>query len=355
MSFLAALWRPLAYLSLPFILLRSIAASSPVGRYYSRVALYLYSLVSVATCSTALAGGMLLLGRRYDTNFAVARTFYAICRSMLNIEVEVEGEEYLSTRPAVYMMNHQSMLDILVVGRLMPKQTSIMAKRSIQYTPLGPFMTLSGAIFVERSNNVQAVQSLNVAGEHMKTIGTSLWMFPEGTRHSEEGPTLLPFKKGGFHLAIQAGIPIIPVVTENYWKMYRPGVFEEGRIRVRVLPPVSTIGLTVAEVSSLATRVRDQMLGVLRDISVQVPIEQMGREEVEADDALLESPQPKAVVSESKISATSQQIPIQEAGSASSLVMSPSTSSLGPWQSGASENGTETEEDEGMILVGRPA
>ena len=108
-----------------------------------------------------------------------------------------------------------------------------MSKRSLQYTPLGPFMSMSGAIFIDRSNSVQAMQSLNDAGQHMKNVGTSLWMFPEGTRHSEEVPNLLPFKKGGFHLAIQAGIPIIPVVTENYWKMYRPGFFEEGRIKVR--------------------------------------------------------------------------------------------------------------------------
>jgi lysophosphatidate acyltransferase len=117
MSFLAAVWRPLAYFSLPFILLRSIATSSPAARYYARAALYVYTLFSVATCSTAIAAGMLLIGRRYDTNYVVSRTFYAVCKRLMNIHVDVEGEEYLSTRPAVYMMNHQSMLDILVVAR----------------------------------------------------------------------------------------------------------------------------------------------------------------------------------------------------------------------------------------------
>jgi 1-acyl-sn-glycerol-3-phosphate acyltransferase len=115
----------------------------------------------------------------------------------------------------------------------MPKQTSIMAKKSLQYTPLGPFMTMSGAIFVDRGNNARAVQSLAAAGELMKRLRVSLWMFPEGTRSSSENPEMLPLKKGGFHLAIQAGIPIIPIVTENYWRLYRKGVFDEGSIKVR--------------------------------------------------------------------------------------------------------------------------
>lgn len=118
-------------------------------------------------------------------------------------------------------------------SRLMPKRTSMMAKKSLQYSPLGPFMTLSGAIFVDRGNNARAVKSLAAAANLMRSLKVSLWMFPEGTRHCAETNSLLPFKKGGFHLAIQAGIPIIPIVTENYWRLYRKGVFDTGTIRVR--------------------------------------------------------------------------------------------------------------------------
>lgn len=67
----------------------------------------------------------------------------------------------------------------------------------------------------------------------MKSLKISLWMFPEGTRTSSEVSDMLPLKKGGFHLAIQAGIPIIPIVTENYWRLYRKDVFDEGTIKVR--------------------------------------------------------------------------------------------------------------------------
>ncbi|KAF8345600.1 hypothetical protein F5887DRAFT_1061724 [Amanita rubescens] len=334
MSFLLSLLRPLAYVSLPFFLLRSIAASSPLGRYYVRAAMYVSVLMSFATCSAM------------NTNFVVARAFYALCKRVMNIHVEVEGEEFLSTRPAVYMMNHQSMLDVLIVGRLMPKQTSIMSKKSLQFTPLGPFMTLSGAIFIDRSKNTQAVRSLEVAGQLMKKLGTSLWMFPEGTRRNQEIPDMLPLKKGGFHLAVQAGIPIVPVVTENYWRMYHHGVFEEGRVKVRVLPPVSTTGLKDQDASDLAVRVRDLMIEALREISVKVPTGQTrGETKVEVHPSASGPQTDTPQLSEAKLP---QHIPAVEekenVESSASLTMSSSTS----------EYGAETEEDEGMILVGRP-
>jgi lysophosphatidate acyltransferase len=117
MSFLVSVFKPLAYISLPVILLRSIAANSPVGRYYVRVGVYVGTLTMVAACSAVVAAGMSVIGQRFDVNFIVARSFYSLIKKALNIEIEVEGEEYLNTRPAVLMVNHQSMLDVLVVGR----------------------------------------------------------------------------------------------------------------------------------------------------------------------------------------------------------------------------------------------
>ncbi len=67
----------------------------------------------------------------------------------------------------------------------------------------------------------------------MKRLKISLFMYPEGTRHLGPEADLLPFKKGGFHMAIQAGIPIIPMVTENYWHIYRKAFFGTGVIKVR--------------------------------------------------------------------------------------------------------------------------
>lgn len=116
---------------------------------------------------------------------------------------------------------------------MFPMKASIMAKKEVQWSPLGPWMFMSGAVFVDRGNSTRAHESLTAAGEEMKSKGISLMMYPEGTRNSQEVPSLLPFKKGAFHLAVQAGIPIIPVVCENYWRIYHKGVFGTGTIKVR--------------------------------------------------------------------------------------------------------------------------
>jgi lysophosphatidate acyltransferase len=111
-----------------------------------------------------------------------------------------------------------------------------MAKKELQWTPLlGQYMSFSGAVFVDRGNNSKAIRSLKAAAERLSKERMALWMFPEGTRSMREHSDMLPFKKGAFHLAIQAGVPIIPVVCENYWRLYRKGVFESGVLKIRGL------------------------------------------------------------------------------------------------------------------------
>ena len=94
-------------------------------------------------------------------------------------------------------------------------------------------MSLSGVVWIDRGNNAKAVRSLMAAGETMKAQRMALWLFPEGTRSMREHHDMLPFKKGAFHIAVQAGVPIVPVVCENYWRLYRKNVFESGTLKVR--------------------------------------------------------------------------------------------------------------------------
>lgn len=109
-----------------------------------------------------------------------------------------------------------------------------MAKKELQWVPLlGQFMKLSGAVFVDRGNNAKAVRSLLALGEKMRARRNSVFLFPEGTRSMRPYHDMLPLKKGAFHTAVQAGVPILPVVCENYWRLYRKGVFESGTLRVK--------------------------------------------------------------------------------------------------------------------------
>lgn len=101
---------------------------------------------------------------------------------------------------------------------------------------LGQFMTLSGAVFIDRRNHKRAFDSLAAAGETIKSRRISLWVFPEGTRTNRPQSDLLPFKKGAFHLAVQASVPITPVICQNYWHLYHKGVFLSGTLKIKGKP-----------------------------------------------------------------------------------------------------------------------
>ena len=114
MLLLSFIVKPLVYLSLPIIF---AASFTPTGRYYIRVGIFVACLSAVGTASGFIALAMAIAGQKYDVNSVVAFTFYYIASRTLNITIEVEGEEHLKTRPAVMVGNHQSMLDIIWLGR----------------------------------------------------------------------------------------------------------------------------------------------------------------------------------------------------------------------------------------------
>lgn len=117
MSIITAILRPLAYISVPAFLLHRASAAHPLARYYVRLGLYVSALAACSAWGVLVSIGATLVGRRYDTNWVIARTFYGLTSRLLGIYIDVEGAEYLDTRPAVLLGNHQSMLDILYIGR----------------------------------------------------------------------------------------------------------------------------------------------------------------------------------------------------------------------------------------------
>ncbi|KAL1606254.1 hypothetical protein SLS60_003656 [Paraconiothyrium brasiliense] len=195
------------------------------------------------------------------------------------------GEEALLTRPAVLLGNHQrktpgkkrtpeltsySELDVLMLGCTFPKYTSVTAKKSLKWAPiLGWFMALSKTVFIDRANRTTARAAFDSAANTMRTERQNVFIFPEGTRSYAEQPELLPFKKGAFHLAIQAQVPIIAIVVANYSHVLnvKKREFHPGVIDVSVLPPISTKGMTAENVDALMKRTRDAMLDELIRLS----------------------------------------------------------------------------------------
>ena len=132
--------------------------------------------------------------------------------------------------------NHQSELDVLLLGAIFPPYCSVTAKRSLRLVPfLGWFMALSGTVFIDRSNSASAHAAFDKAAAEMRKERQSVFIFPEGTRSYAEGPEMGPFKKGAFHLAVKAGVDIVPVVAGNYWGVLsvREKRFRGGSIPVK--------------------------------------------------------------------------------------------------------------------------
>ncbi len=161
--------------------------------------------------------------------------------------VEVEGLENLPAGPAVYMANHQSYFDIPAILANLPIQFRWIVKQELASIPFfGLAMKGAGYIMIDRSDHEAALESLRRAGRIIAG-GTSVFIFPEGTR-SETGEMRYPLKKGGFYLALQAGVPVVPITITGAIQVHTKGsrTLQPGTIRVKVGQPISPAGHSAA-------------------------------------------------------------------------------------------------------------
>ena len=211
---------------------------------------------------TAVCGTVSLLGSFFDAagrwQHACARTWSWLILKTSGICVRVEGLNYLNPREAaIYCANHQSAMDIPVLFVNLPVQFRFVAKRSLFNLPfLGWHLRRSGHIPVDRSRPRQAMKGINLVAQEIRE-GKSVLLFPEGHR-SRDGQ-LLPFRTGSFHIAILAGVPIVPITLNGTARVLKPDTYHvrAGQTEMIVHPPISTQGLTSHDVDALAQRVRD--------------------------------------------------------------------------------------------------
>jgi lysophosphatidate acyltransferase len=195
-------------------------------------------------------------------------TWYRIMSTALGWEMPVQGEEKFEThRPAVVVVNHQSNLDIVLWAGFFPRSTVVVGKKQIKKIPIfGHVFRGTKNILIDRENAEKARQSLEEAARRINAERLNVWMAPEG--HRNLGAEMLPFKKGAFHLAIAAQVPILPVVVGPVWTVFdaRRAMNRPGRIPVKVLDPIPTTGLAEADVSALSARVRAAMDVVRKEL-----------------------------------------------------------------------------------------
>jgi lysophosphatidate acyltransferase len=199
------------------------------------------------------------LARRAPAAFA--HSFSAFMRAVLGWRLETDGQARLEAiAPAVLVGNHQSNLDVVTFGAIYPPRTAAVGKREILKIPLfGWFFAATGNILLDRSDPSRARASLDEAARRIGAERISVWMFPEG--HRNDRASLLPFRKGAFHLAVAAQVPVLPIVLEPMTSVLDAsrGCVRPGRLRLRVLEPIPTEGLGAADVDALAERTRAAM------------------------------------------------------------------------------------------------
>jgi 1-acyl-sn-glycerol-3-phosphate acyltransferase len=182
-----------------------------------------------------------------------SRTLLRIAR----VGVRVEGLELLPPGPAVYAANHGSALDIPIVFGHLPVNFRIIHKRSLRALPLlGQAMWAAGHIAIDRSHPFRARRSLAAAARRIQQ-GTSVVVFPEGTRSPDS--TVHRFKRGSFALALDAGVPVVPISLVGVKTVVPHGLMtlQPGTVKVRVHPAVDLAGRSSSEAEALAEEVRE--------------------------------------------------------------------------------------------------
>ena len=173
------------------------------------------------------------------------------------IKVTVNGLENIDpTQSYVYMSNHQSNFDIPVLLAYLPVQFRWLAKAELFKIPIfGRAMRGAGYVKIDRFNQEAAFESLNEAARKMKN-GVSIMIFPEGTR-SRDG-NIRSFKKGGFIMALDAAVPIVPVVLKGTWTIMDKSSLRinTGEVSLNIETPIATTDYTRENKDDLIKSVR---------------------------------------------------------------------------------------------------
>jgi 1-acyl-sn-glycerol-3-phosphate acyltransferase len=194
-----------------------------------------------------------------DNSRLCARLYSIPAQRLLRWKLKTDVQPLLDhQRSCVIIANHQSNYDLYILGRVVPKRTVSIGKKSLKWVPFfGQLYWLAGNVLLDRGNAVRAKQAMLTTTETLKHKDTSIWVFAEGTRNLGKG--LLPFKKGAFQMAIAAGVPIIPVCASTYVNHLQLNRWNSGEIMIRSLPAIPTAGLSQDDLPQLIETCRTQM------------------------------------------------------------------------------------------------
>jgi 1-acyl-sn-glycerol-3-phosphate acyltransferase len=207
--------------------------------------------------------GLVFLFRWKRMLYFVSRTGIALGLATAGIKVRLAGRLPDPACAVVFCANHQSNIDPPVLFLRLHSMLHVLHKVELLKVPvIGQAMTLGGFVPLERQNREQSIRSISAGAQSLRA-GNSFLFFPEGTR-SRTGD-LLPFKKGGFIMAIEAQVPLVPVAITGGRAAMRRGsaLVRPARVSVRVGEPVPTAGLTFGDRDQLVDELRGRVEALL--------------------------------------------------------------------------------------------
>lgn len=252
------------------LLIPLLYQASHVFKYYFKLVVYygLAVLIGVGVCLYSLRKP-----KSPDNHVFVTVSVKKLLMKVLGMDIIVRGEEHLNNNQAGIMaINHQSSIDMLPLFYLWPKNAVCLAKREILWFSgtFGLGAWLCGTIWIDRLNREKALKTMEITANLIKTNKHKVAIFPEGTRNHKG--SMLPFKKGAFHLAVQGQVPIFPIVFSSYDNFYNLSEkrFDEGKVLVEIMPPISTVGLKAEDVTDLTEKTRQSMLEVFDRLNQEI-------------------------------------------------------------------------------------
>jgi 1-acyl-sn-glycerol-3-phosphate acyltransferase len=200
--------------------------------------------------------------------YALGHAGVRLALACAGIRYRVAGREHLPSSAVVFCSNHESNVDPAVLFEALHPQLHVLYKAELHQFPImGTVFDVGGFVPIDRGDRDKAMASI-AAGAASLRAGNSFLIFPEGTR-SRTGH-LLPFKKGGFIMAIQAQAPIVPVAIQGGRAAMRKGsaLVRPVKVSVRIGTPIPTAGLAIDDRDALIQKVRDEVERLLAEGSL---------------------------------------------------------------------------------------
>ena len=186
-----------------------------------------------------------------DNTRLAARVYSWGGSRILGFKINIQGMEATQNMPpSVVVANHQDNLDLFVCGAVIPQRTVSVGKKSLLLIPgFGMLYWLAGNVLIDRKNSKNSKTIMSASTEALTKGKRSIWMFAEGTRNN--GENMLPFKKGAFRMAIEAGVPILPICVSSYAGRLNLNKINSGTVSIKVLEPISTEGMSIQDSGQL--------------------------------------------------------------------------------------------------------